>query len=401
MNILFLTHYETVGGRRQLEINTLLNEGHAVRVVAWNNSGKEYRYNFPVTYIHNKSQLYFSQSLLKKGLLKTLVRIIVGLYPRTLKEVLTSSWDVVHCCNLALLPLAVLGKWLKGGKVVFDSYEMPILKIPSRIKNRRLASFTRLALEKTERFLVSQVDAVLTIPSVGDQERQKFAKYCKKVEVLMNVPDLAGIVSEKTYPQPPTAIFFGGLNREKGLFAMLEAMPWLTKAYPDFRLVLIGYMFEDPAEVAETIDSLGIKDNVVIHSWVPTDQLGEYLATAWVGLWPSQPCEHFTRVTTGNSRKGFHYMKYGLPIVATSFGEIAKAVAEEHAGILVDATKPEALAQAIKEIIDNPELRQKMTANGLEAIRNKYNWEMESKKVIHIYNSIQHNSDLMIEKHKE
>ncbi|RJR46513.1 MAG: glycosyltransferase [Deltaproteobacteria bacterium] len=388
MNILLLTHYETVGGRRQLEINTLRQAGHSVQVVAWNSSGKEYQYDFPVTYIHNRSRVYFSQSLLKKGLLATLWTI-GGLYPRTLKMILATRWDVLHCCNLALLPLAVLGKWLKGGKIIFDSYEMPILKVPLRIKNRGLAAITRLVLENTERFLVSQVDGVLTIPAVGGHEKKKFARYCNNVEVLMNVPDLQGIVSHKDYPQPPTAIFFGGLNREKGLFAMLEAAALLVKPYPNFRLILIGYMFENPAAVQETIDRLGIRDHVVLHSWVPTDKLGEYLAHAWVGLWPSQPCGHYTQVTTGNSRKGFQYMKYGLPIVGTTFGEIATHVAEEGAGLLVDCTRPEALAAAMAEIFEHPELREKMSANGLAAVRTKYNWESESKKLLKVYRALE------------
>jgi glycosyltransferase involved in cell wall biosynthesis len=388
MNILFLMHYETIGPRLQLEIKTLLTEGHEVQVVAWNNGGKEYPYNFPVTYIHHKNQDFFSQSLLKKGLLLTLGRIIGDLYPRTFKEVLASSWDVIHCCNLALLPMAVLAKWLKGGKIIFDSYEMPILKIPLRLKNQKLASLTRLGLEKMERVLVSQVDGVLTIPSVDDQERKKFTRYCQKVEVLLNVPDLEGISSGKTYSPPPTAIFCGGLNREKGLYSMLAATALVTQTHPEFRLVLIGQMYEDPLQVAETIDNLGIRNNVSIHSWVPIDKLGEYLASAWIGLWPSLPCEHYSQVTTGNSRKGFEYMKYGLPVVASSFGEMAQAVYEEQAGILVDATRPEALARAITKIIDHPELRKKMAAKGMAAIRNKYNWEKESIKMIHIYNSI-------------
>jgi glycosyltransferase involved in cell wall biosynthesis len=392
MKILFLSFHEILAPRLLLEIRTLLKEGHDVRVLAWNSSGKAWRYDFPVTFIHNQSRVSFERSL-KQGFFITLRRIVGGLYPRTFKELLTRSWDVVHCNSLVVLPPAVLAKFFKGGKIIHDSYEFPSQTIPGRLKSTGLASLFRMVIEQTEKLLLSWVDAILTIPSVGDGERQKFAKRCNLVEVLMNVPTLEGIVSKKSYAPPPTAIYTGALSRDKGLYAMLEATANLISSYPEFKLVLVGYMIENQAEMEEKIDNLGIRKNVVIHSWVSPDELGDYISQAWVGLWPNQAREKFNRVTTGNSRKGFEYMKYGLPVVASSYGEIAKAVAEEQAGFLTDASNPEALAQAVQKIIADPDLRQKMAENGLKAVRNKYNWEKESAKLITLYKALENQAD--------
>jgi hypothetical protein len=387
MKVLILTHHEAIGVRLRMEIPTLQQQGHEVKVVAWNTSGQERRFDFPVTYVHHRRGGEFYETL-KRGLLPTLGRICC-LYPGTLKEVLNSSWDVVHCFHLALLPVAVLGKLLKGGRVVYDAFEFHGLNISRKLKNPMLARFSRIFLEKFERLLLAWVDGVLTFPSVGDQEMHKYAKYCRKVEVLMNVPHIKGIIERKTFPPPPTAVFTGLMDKAKGLYAMLEATSLVIAHCPDFKLVLIGTIHEDPAEVEQKIDSLGIRGNVIMHSWVPPEELGKFIDAAWVGLWLNQPTLIFSLCTTGTSQKGFTYWKYGLPVVATSFGEVAKSVAEEQAGILVDATKPAEIAQAVLTIIQNPALRQKMVENGLAAVRDKYNWEKEAVKLINLYQALE------------
>jgi glycosyltransferase involved in cell wall biosynthesis len=388
MKILVMTHVETIGGRRRLLIKTLKKAGHEVRVVAWNSTGNEYNYDFPVTYIRNLSRVGFKQSL-KQGFLITLARIVGGLYPRTLKELLSSSWDLLHCCHLSMLPAAILAKMLKGGKLIFDSYEFHGLNLSAKMNRPRIASLMAGIIETVEKLLLPWVDGVLTVPSVGDREKKKFAKLCKNLEVLMNVPSSAEIIDRKVFSPPPTAVYFGHIKKEKGLYEMLEATSLVAASIPEFKLILIGPIFEKPEKVENKIDSLGIRDNVVLYRrWVPIDEVREVLASAWVGLSPYQPSLLYSYITVGNSRKTFEYMMHGIPLVAASFGEIAKAVAEESAGILVDATKPEALAGGIKELIENKELREQMSRNGLAAVRNKYNWEKESLKLLRVYRAV-------------
>jgi glycosyltransferase involved in cell wall biosynthesis len=383
LKILFLTHNDPLAPRLLLEINTLLTEGYEVRVLGWKICGKTYPYNFPATFIYRNGKTTFAQSL-KKGFLSTLVRLAV-LYPATLKEIRRSSYDVIHCSHLALLPLAIMAKALSGGKIVYDSYEIHTLNISSKLKNRTLGRLVRFFLEKAESLCLVWVDAVITIPSLGNRELLKFASRVRNVAVIFNVPSLAGLSREKTFSSPPTAAYIGGLMRNKGLFVMLKAAAILARSYPDFRLVMIGAMKEDPGEVERCINALQIKDRVVIHDWVQPEELGGYLASAWVGLAPYQPDEHFAQNTVGKARKNFDYMKQGLPVVGSAFGEIDRVVAEENAGILVDTTNPEALAAGIKRLIEDDSLRNWMATNGINAVRQKYNWEKESEKLKGIY----------------
>ncbi|MEN6485816.1 MAG: glycosyltransferase family 4 protein [Syntrophobacteraceae bacterium] len=387
MNVLFLSHVENIAPRVLQEIDTLIGMGHKVSAIAWNTSGNRYEYPFPVQYVDNRSRVRLNLSL-GDGLGVTLGRI-GALYPKTFKEAINSSWDVIHCCHISMLPVALAAKMLTGSRIVYDSYEFPSQNLSARIRNARLAFLTRKSLEVMEKLFASVADAILTIPSMGDEERLKFSKYCRNVEVLWNVPSAVNSVSEKNFSHPPSAVFIGGSTREKGLFVMIEAAAMVCENHPDFRLTLIGPVMENMEEVKRKVSGLGVGKNVVFHSWVPPHRLDGFLASSWMGLWPNQPVSRFARVTTGNSRKGFEYMKHGLPVVASAYGEIAKAVREEHAGLLVDTASPGALAGAILRIIDDSELRSVFSRNGMIAVKEKYNWEKQAFKVVKVYENLE------------
>jgi glycosyltransferase involved in cell wall biosynthesis len=391
MKILYLAHHDALAPRLLLEIKTLLADGHEVKVIAWNLHGKTHNYAFPVAFVHRNSGLTFSQSL-KKSLGATLFQL-ARFYPDTLKKIMESSWEVLHCCHVSLLPLAIMAKALRGGRVVYDAYEFHNLNISSKLKNRVLGRMLKFLLEKTESLCLARVDAVITIPSLGNQECQRFSQRVKDVAIILNVPPLTGLVRHKTFAFPPTAAYIGGLMREKGLFVMLEATAILAQSHPDFKLVLIGAMKEDPAEIERVIDDLKIRDHVILHDWVSPDKLGNYLSAAWIGLAPYQPVGRFDQETIGKARKYFDYMKQGLPVVAPSFGEIARVVAEENVGLLVDTTNPEALAAGIQILLDDGQLRQQMAANGVEAVQRKYNWEKEAVKLRSIYSALEIQTD--------
>ena len=46
------------------------------------------------------------------------------------------------------------------------------------------------------------------------------------------------------------------------------------------------------------------------------------------------------------------------------------------------------IAQAIKYLLEHPELRHKMGENGRRAVREKYNWENEAQKLLAVYKEL-------------
>ncbi|HYO08397.1 MAG TPA: glycosyltransferase family 4 protein [Tepidisphaeraceae bacterium] len=68
-------------------------------------------------------------------------------------------------------------------------------------------------------------------------------------------------------------------------------------------------------------------------------------------------------------------MATGVPVVATDVMGIRDVVAHERTGLLVPPCAPQQLADAIRRMCEDGELRRRMIVNGCEEVRRRYSWE--------------------------
>lgn len=86
--------------------------------------------------------------------------------------------------------------------------------------------------------------------------------------------------------------------------------------------------------------------------------------------------------------KLFEYMSAGLPVIASNFPLWKEIVEGGNFGITVDPLRPQEIAEAIEYLLERPELCEEMGRNGREAVEEKYNWEVESEKLLKFYKRV-------------
>jgi glycosyltransferase involved in cell wall biosynthesis len=89
----------------------------------------------------------------------------------------------------------------------------------------------------------------------------------------------------------------------------------------------------------------------------------------------------------GSSRITYEYMASGTPIVASNVGCIPEVLTHEQTGLIVAPGDPQALAQAIVRIFNEPGLADRLRSNALERARtfhNRQRWLNEILEVYHI-----------------
>ena len=86
--------------------------------------------------------------------------------------------------------------------------------------------------------------------------------------------------------------------------------------------------------------------------------------------------------------KLFEYMAVGIPVIASDFPLWRTIVDGANCGILVDPMKPEQIAKAIDWLLDNPREARKMGERGRRAVLERYNWSLEEKKLIELYDKL-------------
>jgi glycosyltransferase involved in cell wall biosynthesis len=89
--------------------------------------------------------------------------------------------------------------------------------------------------------------------------------------------------------------------------------------------------------------------------------------------------------------KVFEYMSSALPVIMSDF-LLWKELFKD-AAIFVDPLNVKDIANKIQYILSQDEIRKNIALKGENLVLTKYNWEMESKKLIHLYDLLLKSSD--------
>jgi glycosyltransferase involved in cell wall biosynthesis len=293
---------------------------------------------------------------------------------RVYQKAITLDGDIYHFHDPELLRIALKLK-RKGKIVIYDAHEdLPrqILGKPY-LKGRTLLS---RCFEWYENFVVRKLDAVITAtPFIRD----RFLKLVPNTIDINNYP----LESEIELQEPNTTekenavCFIGGISAIRGTLQVVQAM-----AYTTTRLDLAGGI---PEAFKKKLN--------VEPGWKQVNELGfidrkralEVKKKAFAGIVTFLPLPNHINA---QPNKIFEYMASGLPVIGSDFPLWREIILDNNAGLCVDPTNPEAIAQAIQFLNEHPEQAIEMGANGRRIVEQKYNWRAEEKKLCQLYKSL-------------
>lgn len=151
----------------------------------------------------------------------------------------------------------------------------------------------------------------------------------------------------------------------KGLVPLLEAVAKL-RTEREIELVVIGKPIER-GRVDRTIERLDLADVVKCVSGISDDELAILYAEAQVAVVPS--------LYEGFSLPAIEAMACGVPLVATTGGALPEVVGTSgETGLLVEPDNSDALAGAIRAVLDSPQLAEKLGNGGRNRILGRFTW---------------------------
>jgi glycosyltransferase involved in cell wall biosynthesis len=165
----------------------------------------------------------------------------------------------------------------------------------------------------------------------------------------------------------------------KGLVPLLEALAKL-RAERDIELVVIGRP-KPEGRVASTLERLGLNDIVTTISGVSDEDLARLYGEAEVAIVPS--------LYEGFSLPAIEAMSCGVPVVATTGGALPEVVGTSgETGLLVEPNNPDALVAAIRTLLDDPELRARLGAQGRARVMQCFTWEVTARGTAACYDAV-------------
>jgi glycosyltransferase involved in cell wall biosynthesis len=79
-------------------------------------------------------------------------------------------------------------------------------------------------------------------------------------------------------------------------------------------------------------------------------------------------------------------MACGTPVIATTGGALPEVVG--NAGILVPPGSADALAVAIKQLLNDEEIQRRMSEAGRKRVEEKFNWEQAARRTLEVYQEV-------------
>jgi glycosyltransferase involved in cell wall biosynthesis len=184
----------------------------------------------------------------------------------------------------------------------------------------------------------------------------------------------ASIRNKLNWGKERILITIGRLAAEKNLKTLLSACALAMEADPNTRLIVIG---DGPQkdDLKKFTKELGISELVHFTGLVPFEQIPRYLKAA------DAFC--FASVSETQGLVTMEAMAAGLPVVAVRGTGTTEIVQDGETGFLTE-NNPESLAQAIKQVFENPDLYKSFQNAALETSQS-FATSVQAQKMMQVY----------------
>lgn len=169
----------------------------------------------------------------------------------------------------------------------------------------------------------------------------------------------------------------GSIQPRKNLKRLIAAYASLlsTRAAGSVpQLVIVGKHAWLYKETLRAIEKLGSSASVIVTGYVPEADLP--------GLYSGALCFVYPSYFEGFGLPPLEAMKCGAPVIAGNRASLPEVVGD--AGLLVDPFNIDAIAAALGTVIDDPDLRSRLRAKGLNRAR-MFDWRETARRTLEVY----------------
>jgi glycosyltransferase involved in cell wall biosynthesis len=177
----------------------------------------------------------------------------------------------------------------------------------------------------------------------------------------------------------PVVLYVGNLERYQGIDLLIDAFGRVTDRAPLARLAVVGGHPADVQRYRTKIHSLGMADRVRFVGPRPLAALPHVLRHATIVVSP--------RLDGQNTpMKIYSYLDSDRPLVATRLPTHTQVLDSEIA-LLAEPT-PDALADALVRLLDDPALRARLVRAATQRVRAEFSRDAYRRKMLAFYDAV-------------
>ena len=229
---------------------------------------------------------------------------------------------------------------------------------------------------------------VVTCTKYNKTYLENLVNHRREVHCVYHGIDLALFFAhavERTPSPPYTYITIARFVEKKGIPDILAALALLASESFPFRYILIGDG-DDREQITREISALGLTEHVTLAGTLAHEQV--------LAMFQQADCFVLgCRIAANGDRDGIpnvlaESMALGVPIVGTRISGIPELVEHEVTGLLADATNPRELADTLRRMVTDEQLRQRIIPAARERVTKVFDNQQLIKVLVALYRNL-------------
>jgi Glycosyltransferase len=237
-----------------------------------------------------------------------------------------------------------------------------ILKYVSKfiLSNAKVCTANSAATEKVVKELYMQ-GATKIIPMGVDIDL--FSKQKRNIEIRsqLNAGDNDILI-----------LSVGRFAEKKGLIYLVQALEYIVQKHRNVKLAFIGFG-PDEQKLKNLVEELELNDYVEFLGKIPNQELPQYYSSADIFVLPSIVDSRGD--TEGLGVVLLEALAARCAVVASNVGGITDIIKDNYTGLLVEQKNSIDLANKINLLIEDEELRQRVSRDGSAFIAKTFSWK--------------------------
>jgi glycosyltransferase involved in cell wall biosynthesis len=257
---------------------------------------------------------------------------------------------------------------------------------------------------------IEQSDLVLgSSDYIAGKVKARYPEYSDRCDTLYNGVDVDLFHSEngrgKQAGTGPRLLFVGRVSPEKGVHILIEAFAQIADQFPDAELNLAGPVISLPYEYIVGIseepevaalaryyeEDYGITLQRMVEENNLTGRvhfLGSMAQTDLVKHYQSADILVNPSYSESFGMSLVEAMASETPVIATRVGGMVNIVDDNETGLLVERDDVEALVGALRCLLENGALRQKMGTTGRQRVIERFSWPQVARSALEKYAAV-------------
>lgn len=179
-------------------------------------------------------------------------------------------------------------------------------------------------------------------------------------------------------PEDPPYLFFSGRHVEtKGIDLAIAAMPEISAAHPEARLVVAS---DGPLRphLEALAQELGVANRVTFTGWIDDTRLKELAARSTAVLVPSRSHEGFGLVA-------LEAALLSRPVISSAVGGLPEVVKDGETGLVLQELTSRAIAAAAISLLDDPARASALGRRAAERAAGEFGLGRQVDEFLHLY----------------